>query len=110
MSPTDEAAIYAAATIEKPVLETVETTLPVSGLGMAARKKALRERRALGAGEIARMNANAAAAEKHQEEEEQHRADESEAEAVRITEHEAADLEAAATTDPAAEAAEDFLE
>jgi hypothetical protein len=47
MKPTAEAALYDDATVAEPLVETPETVLPVSGLGMAARKRALRERRAI---------------------------------------------------------------
>ncbi|MCP4791943.1 MAG: hypothetical protein GY882_01200 [Actinomycetia bacterium] len=49
-TPVQEAARYAAATVEEPLVETGATYLPVSALGMQARKKALRELRCIPAG------------------------------------------------------------
>ena len=62
MTPTDEAQLYNSATTADPVLETVASMLPSSGIGMQARKRALRERRAMGAGETSRIAANKEAA------------------------------------------------
>lgn len=57
MDPRAEAKAYDEATVDRPLVETKDTVLPRSKAGMLARKRALRERRAISAALAAELAA-----------------------------------------------------